>query len=327
MGICESSNPFENNDKSRNKKVLNNNGNNYTESLNHSNGRRKINSLDIENNNCPKLQRYERSLEKKSEIIPSKSEFSSKEIEEEIIIKGEINKECPNKEKDFNNNSFKMLIKDKGGIILNEDVQSIQQSNDKNANKSPYIDFENENISEIYSQNSLATYEKSKKSEISLFNGKGNKNDLRSEISKSKFTYNSINQKNLNLNKNFINDNKSTFTNKTCKAKINLNNYLNGIFNNNENIKYNAFQNKNHLLNNNKVNDIMFLHSNKLYNFNKNEKDSLLKNCNNMTNSSTKDDLMGSFISIPKNDEKIPEFHFGIHENGEDIISCLSSEK
>ena len=322
MGICESTNPNENKDKDKIKKISNHNENNYAETSNHSNYRGK-NSLDIQNNNCPKLQRYERSLEKKSEIIPSKSEFSSKVTEEEIIIKGEINKECPNKEKDFDNSSFKMLIKDKGGIILNEDVQSVEQSNDKNTDNCPCIDFENENISEIYSQNSLGTYEKNKNSEISLFNGKSNKNDLRSEISKSKFTYNSMNQKNLNRNKNLINANKSTFTNKTSKTKINLNNYLNGIFTTSENIEYN----KNHTLNNNKVNDIMDLHSNKLNKYNKNDKDSLLNNYNNMTNSSTNDELMGSFISIPKNDEIIPEFHFGIHENGEDIISCFSSEK
>ena len=167
MGICESTKPAENKDKGKNKKVSNNNENNYAETSNHSNYRGKKNSLDIKNNNCPKLQRYERSLEKKSEIIPSKSEFSSKVTEEEIIIKGEINKECPNKDKDFDNSSFKMLVKDKGGIILNEDVQSIEKSNDKNTDNYPCIDFENENISEIYSQNSLETYEKNKNSEIS----------------------------------------------------------------------------------------------------------------------------------------------------------------
>ena len=328
MGICESTHQAENKDTNNNKKVSNNKGNSYTEASNHSNDREKKHSLDIKNNDCPKLQRYERSLEKKSEIIPSKSEFSSKGTEEEIIIKGEINKECPNKENDFDNNSFKMLVKDKGGIIINEDIQSIEQGNDKNTNNCPFIDFENEKISEIYSQNSLPTYDKSKNSEISLFNGNRNKNDLKSEISKSKFTYKSMNQRNLNRYKNLITDNKSIFTNKTSKAKINLNNYLNGIFNNSENIEYNnTFQNKNHLLNNNKVNAIMDLHNNKLYIYNKNEKESLLNNCNNMTNSSTNEDLMGSFISIPKNDEKIPESHFGIHGNGEDIISCLSSEK
>lgn len=325
MGICESTHPAENKDKNYDRKVSLNKGNNYTEISNNSNDKGKNHSLDLKNNNCPKLQRYERSLEKKSEIIPSKSEFSSKVTEEEIIIKGEINKECPNKEKDFDNNSFKMLVKDKGGIILNEDVQSIEQSNDRNTDNCPCIDFANENISEIYSQNSLATYEKSKNSEISLFNG--NKNDIRSEISKSKLTYNSMNQKNLSRNKNIFNDNKSTFTNKTSKTKIKLNNYLNGIFNNSENIEYNnKFQSNIHLLNNSNVkyNDLF---NNKLHNYNKNVKDSLLNNYNNMTNSSTNDDLMGSFISIPKNDEKVPDFHFGIHENGEDIISSLSSEK
>ncbi len=326
MGICETTNPAENKDKSQ--KLFNNNENNNTKASKHLNDRIKNHSLDIKNNNRPNLQRYERSVEKKSEIILSKSDFSSKATEEEIIIKGEINKECPNKEKDFDNNSFKMLIKNKGGIILNEDIQNVDQRSDKNTDNFPYIDFGNDKISEIYSQNSLETYEKSKNSDFSLFNGKGNKNDLRSEISKSKLTYNSMNHKNLNRNKNFNNDNKSSLTSKTNKTKINLNNYLNGIFYNSENIKYNNnLQNKNNLLNNNKVKAIMHLHNNKLYNYNKNQKDLIINNYNSMTNSSTNDDLMGSFISIPKNDEIIPEFHFGIHENGEDIISCLSSEK
>ena len=58
-----------------------------------------------------------------------------------------------------------------------------------------------------------------------------------------------MNQRNLNRYKNLITDNKSIFTNKTSKTKINLNNYLNGIFNNSENIEYNnTFQNKKHLL-------------------------------------------------------------------------------
>ena len=278
MGICESTHPVENKDK--NKKLSNNNENRYAEESIHSNYRGHNHSLDIKNNNCPQLQRYERSLEKKSEIIPCKSEFSSKVTEEEIIIKGEINKECPNKEKDFDNNSFKMLVKDKGGIILNEDVQSIEGNNDRRTDNCPFMDFGNENISEICSQNSKATFEKSKNSEISLFNGKANKNDLRSETSKSKFTYNSMNQKNFEHIKNLSHDNKSTFTNKTNKEKNNLNNYLNGIFNNSENIEYNNTpQNKNHLLCIGKVNTKMDLHTNKLY-YNKNEKDSLLNNCN-----------------------------------------------
>lgn len=326
MGICETINPADNKDK--NQKLFNNNENNNIKASKHLNDRIKNHSLDIKNNNCPILQRYERSVEKKSEVILSKSDFSSKVTEEEIIIKGEINKECPNKEKDFDNNSFKMLIKNKGGIILNEDIQNADQGNDKNTDNFPCIDFGNDKISEIYSQNSLETYEKSKNSNLSLFNGKSNKNDLRSEISRSKLTYNSMNQKILNRNKNFNNDNKSTLTSKTNKTKINLNNYLNGIFYNSENIKYNNnIENKNHLLNNNKVKAVMHLHNNKLYNYNKNQKDSLINNYNSITYSSTNDDLMGSFISIPKNDEIIPEFHFGIHENEDDIISCLSSEK
>ena len=49
------------------------------------------------------------------------------------------------------------------------------------------------------------------------------------------------------------------------------------------------------------------------------EKDSLVSNLNNVTNDSTNEDLMGSFISIPKNDDWIPEDDLNIGENIDDI--------
>lgn len=295
----------------------------------------KNNSSEIENNiNIrPELEKYERSIGKKSEIsrnIPAKSEYSSKITEEEIIVKGEINKECPNKEKDFDNNSFMRLVKNKGGIILKEDGISNVQSNNTEQDNTPFADFGKENISEIYSQNSLLTSTKSQNTKRSLFNGKSNRSELKSDSNKEKFNINSLNKNNLKLNKNTNNDKKSNFTNKTSNPKINLNNYLDEVFNSNKNPirNINTFKNRNYLLNVNQGYASTPLYNNKLFNNGLHEKDSLISNYNNMTNESTNnDDLMGSFISIPKNDERIPEFNFNMHDNEEDIISSLSSEK
>ena len=58
-------------------------------------------------------------------IFNKTSVVSSGISEEEIIIKGEINKEAKNKEEDFVNNSFKQEIQNKGGIIItNGDMNS-----------------------------------------------------------------------------------------------------------------------------------------------------------------------------------------------------------
>ena len=100
----------------------------------------------------PELAKYERSLYqsgKKSEFSDHNNKtsiFSSGRSEEEIIIKGEINKEAKNREEDFANNSFKQLVKNQGGIILNNN-----DSNDSlKANYS--FDLSKGNISEIYSK-------------------------------------------------------------------------------------------------------------------------------------------------------------------------------
>ena len=68
----------------------------------------------LEKNKCPELDKYERSMfisGKKSEYSQfnnkTVSAFSAEKTEEEVIVKGEINKECKNKEEDFDNNSFK----------------------------------------------------------------------------------------------------------------------------------------------------------------------------------------------------------------------------
>ena len=280
-------------------------------------------------NNCPNLEKYERSLAKKSETslnYPAISEFSSKKSEGEIIIRGEINKECQNKEKDFNNNSFMKLIKNKGGIFLKECGQSNEKSSNKICENKFLNDFGNDNISEIKSHNSYQTNTKSINSEFSLINGKKNKNDNQSEFIKSNFTNHTMSQmkyENKTFNKN---DKKSHYSCKTNNPKLSIKKYLKGIFNtgiegnNIYNNRYKYIKNNSQIKNYHNINKG---YNNQHFNMNLYQKDSIISNFNNMTNDSTNEDLMGSFISIPKNDETIPEYDL----KEEDIISSISSEK
>jgi hypothetical protein len=123
------------------------------------------NSLNqqIEKNKCPELDKYERSMfisGKKSEFSQfnnkTVSVFSAEKTEEEVIVKGEINKECKNKEEDFVNNSFKNLIKDNGGIVIkNDDLSSFVCSN---SGIKPIFNIGSEAISEIKSKHTLPVY-------------------------------------------------------------------------------------------------------------------------------------------------------------------------
>ncbi len=280
----------------------------------------KISTPNIKFNICPQLQKYKPSFEKKSEsnLFPTRSEYSSIITEEEIIIKGEINKKCQNKERDFNNNSFKRLIKNNGGIILKEDTQSNKQSNNIN-------DISKENISEIYSQFSFGANNKGKNSKINEINGKKNKEKLPSETYLSRcISHHSISLGSSTSNRN--NDNKSFYSNKTNSNKINLNNYLNDVSNNNDNLINNNIQYRNnylYYLNRRSANNPVYNSYNNIFAC---EKESLLSNVNNVTNESTNEE-MSSFISIPKNDERIPESDLNLGHNIEDIFSNISSRK
>lgn len=70
----------------------------------------------------PELCRYERD-NKKSEFSYKNGKIMStisSQNEEEVIIRGEINKNVINKEADFVNKDFKNLVKKNGGIIIND---------------------------------------------------------------------------------------------------------------------------------------------------------------------------------------------------------------
>jgi hypothetical protein len=126
-------------------------------------GIKNISNQQIGKNKCPDLDKYERSMfisGKKSEYSQfnnkTVSVFSVEKTEEEVIVKGEINKECKNKEEDFDNNSFKNLIKDNGGIVIkNDDLSSFVCSN---SGIKPVFTVGSEAISEIKSKHTLPLY-------------------------------------------------------------------------------------------------------------------------------------------------------------------------
>ena len=128
MGICDSKTkkeikPIENQKMNNCEEENSNNKETHPTSKNE-----KSSIEEKENNKCPELAKYENSMYisgKKSEFShlnnKTASIFSSGQTEEEVIIRGEINKNCKNKEEDFDNNSFKKLVKNNGGIIIKKD--------------------------------------------------------------------------------------------------------------------------------------------------------------------------------------------------------------
>ena len=143
MGICESSHrksfskeiysyqkqEFNPNDQTMDyKNISQEESGNRPSFLNQSENK---NSLveEIKANNKPELAKYDRSLlgsAKRSEYshnnnINKTSLFSSAHSEEELIIKGEINKDVISREKDFVNSSFKNEVENKGGKIIKDD--------------------------------------------------------------------------------------------------------------------------------------------------------------------------------------------------------------
>ena len=73
----------------------------------------------------PELSRYDRDC-KTSELSNNTKLISaySSQKEEEVIIRGEVNKKIINKEGDFDNKDFRNLVKNNGGIIIKDDKMS-----------------------------------------------------------------------------------------------------------------------------------------------------------------------------------------------------------
>ena len=123
MGICETS--------SKNKDILFNQqfeGCQKIEDENSNNKETHTSSKNLQDiqslNKCPELAKYDNSG-KRSEFSylnnKTVSVLSSGCTEGEVIIRGEINKSCKNKDEDFANSSFKQLVKKNGGIIIKKD--------------------------------------------------------------------------------------------------------------------------------------------------------------------------------------------------------------
>ena len=145
MGICESThqgrepssvsqktNPSECTPKTEDENNSNNLENNSTNKNKKEKDNKSSISKEVSNKKSPELAKYEPSMfysGKRSEFShlnnKTASIFSTGQTEEEVIIRGEINKNCQNKEEDFDNISFLKLVKNNGGIILkNGDINS-----------------------------------------------------------------------------------------------------------------------------------------------------------------------------------------------------------
>ena len=164
MGICdiikrrEKQNTVEQNNQIEN--INNNNSSNILQpnaidtSGNNTLPNYYIQTNNSNNNKCPQLMHYNNSL-KRTDLSNiqnnSMSGFSSLK-DQELIIKGEVNKNLINKEEDFDNVDFKNYVKDNGGII----IQDNDKSNNIISSQKPLPSFNigKDSISEIKSNNS-----------------------------------------------------------------------------------------------------------------------------------------------------------------------------
>ena len=153
---------------------------------------------EIENNR-PDLAKYERSAfqsAKRSEysnLTKTQSLFSTI-TEEEVIIKGEINKNCQNKEEDFDNNDFKDLVKNNGGIIIKRGDRKHSIFSNKEINH--LLKSRKETISEIKSKHTFP---------FRRIKGNNNKNNLRASGSSLELIQNTMSENN-NYNNKIINN-------------------------------------------------------------------------------------------------------------------------
>ena len=253
MGICESAHHDKNLDTNNQKRIttekdkifvkekekkgqISTSSNNLNQT-----GKNKSIEEEIKNNNeKPELMKYERSLfasGKRSEYshFNKTSVFSSGRTEEEIIIRGEINKDAKNKEEDFDNNSFKQLIKNTGGIVIKKTDTKSNLGESQRTN--PTFDIGSENISEIHSKHTIP---------IGI-NQNVNSNSLRSNNHESCLSSNL--SKGININK------KELIGNKNGKNIINGKYNKNGELIPNENININKKINIKNSANSKKLRD------------------------------------------------------------------------
>ena len=341
MGICESSFNIQRINKEDKQEDAEHNNNydkviplknkvndlkssNFSQKYTHSNSKESTKKSEK-----PNLEKYKPSLDKISELSNSnicksgKSELVSKSNGSELIIKGEINKTCQNKENDNSMN----LVKNNDGVVLNENIDDKRDSNNKKENGILH-DFEKDSISDIKSEYSLDENSNGKISLIRALNGKKNENELKSELSGGKFTNYYLAHNTLKLSKINSYENRSKFTTYTMKPKINLNKYLNGLFSdkNNKQNGINIIQNTNNkiIYNTQTLKPMNDFNKNQTCNIYRGQNSSITNNINK-TNDTIKEESSNSLISVPKIDEKIPECFFYMNPNSDEIISILSS--
>ena len=345
MGICESSFNIQRINKEDKQEDAEHNNNydkviplknkvndlkssNFSQKYTHSNSKESTKKSEK-----PNLEKYKPSLDKISELSNSnicksgKSELVSKSNGNALIIKGEINKKCQNNGNDFDNPNSMNLVKNNDGVVLNENIDDKTDSNNKKENGILY-DFEKDSISDIKSEYSLDENSNGKISLIRALNGKKNENELKSKLSGGKFTNYYLAHNTLKLSKINSYENRSKFTTYTMKPKINLNKYLNGLFSdeNNKQNGINIIQNTNNkiIYNTQTLKPMNDFNKNQTCNIYRGQNSSITNNINK-TNDTIKEESSNSLISVPKIDEKIPEYFFYMNPNSDEIISILSS--
>ena len=163
MGVCESTTKAKEKNISQTNPIPDTNKDskkypaiNEEENSNNLETHPSSNSQDNDNK-CPELIKYDQDRSNiRSDLSFRNSRHMSgisNQFEEEVIIRGEVNKRIINKEEDFDNVDFKNLIKKNGGIVIKDgdkmsNVYSYQGIN-------PAFDFGNDKISEIKSKHSF----------------------------------------------------------------------------------------------------------------------------------------------------------------------------
>ena len=177
---------------------------------------------DPQNIQKPDLMKYERSLQisgKKSEGNTLTLTNSSGQSEEELIIRGEINKNAKNKEEDFANNSFKNEVKNHGGIVIQNDAFNNTLCDSQKT--STFTDAGLENISEIFSNKKVATQSRNNSSmSISAIKGYNDNLIKRKNNNNLERLINGQSTQNYNIMQN---------SGKYGNEKLNISNNISGI--------------------------------------------------------------------------------------------------
>ena len=176
----------------------------------------KESSIPEIENNKPDLTKYDRSAfqsAKRSEysnFTKTQSLFSGI-TEEEVIIKGEINRNCQNKEEDFDNNSFKDLVKKNGGTVIKKGDKKNSICSNKEVNR--LLKYGKENISEIKSKHTFP---------FRTINGNVYKNNLRASGSSLELIQNKMSENNNYYNKNKNKNNEPLYKNLRNSIKVDV---------------------------------------------------------------------------------------------------------